>query len=35
MWEDAIEGETADAFGFILRERVNALGHQAPMVPGT
>ena len=34
MWEDAIEGETADAFGFILRERVNALGHQAPMVPG-
>ncbi|MBO89070.1 MAG: gamma-glutamyltransferase [Rickettsiales bacterium] len=34
MWEDAIEGETADAFGFILRERINALGHQAPMVPG-
>ena len=34
MWEDAIEGETADAFGFILRKRVNALGHQAPMVPG-
>ena len=34
MWVDAIEGETADAFGFILRERINALGHQAPMVPG-
>lgn len=34
MWADAIEGETADAFGFILRDRVNALGHQAVMVPG-
>ena len=34
MWGDAIEGETADAFGFILRDRVNALGHQAVMVPG-
>ena len=34
MWIDAIEGETADAFGFILRNRINALGHQAVMVPG-
>lgn len=34
MWEDAIEGETADAFGFMLKGRVNALGHQAAMVPG-
>lgn len=34
MWLSAIEGETADAFGFMLRDKVNALGHQAPMVPG-
>ena len=34
MWVDAIEGETADAFGFMLRGRINALGHQAVMVPG-
>lgn len=35
LWSDRIEGETADGFGFILRERVNALGHQAVMVPGS
>ncbi|MEL0018478.1 MAG: gamma-glutamyltransferase [Rickettsiales bacterium] len=34
MWEDAIEGETADAFGFMLRDRINAIGPQAVMVPG-
>ena len=34
MWVDAIEGETADAFGFMLRDKINAIGHQAVMVPG-
>jgi len=34
MWADKIIGETGDGFGFILEENVNALGHQAAMVPG-
>ena len=34
MWSDLILGETEDAFGFILKGRVNALGHQAVMIPG-
>ncbi|MEM6623522.1 MAG: gamma-glutamyltransferase family protein [Pseudomonadota bacterium] len=35
IWADRILGETGDGFGFMLEGRVNALGHQAPMVPGT
>ena len=34
MWESRIVGETGDGFGFILNGNVNALGHQAAMVPG-
>ena len=34
MWADRILGETGDAFGFVLKGSVNALGHQAAMVPG-
>ena len=34
MWADQIIGETGDGFGFVLKDRVNALGHQAVMVPG-
>ncbi len=35
MWFDRILGEATDAFGFVLEGRVNALGHQAVMVPGS
>ena len=35
MWEDLIEGETRDGFGFILRGRVNDAGYQSIMVPGS
>ncbi len=35
MWTDRILGEASDAFGFVLEGRVNALGHQAVMVPGS
>ena len=34
IWADRILGETGDGFGFMLRDNVNALGHQAAMVPG-
>ena len=34
MWTDLILGEAEDAFGFVLEGRVNALGHQAVMIPG-
>jgi gamma-glutamyltranspeptidase/glutathione hydrolase len=34
IWSDRIIGETGDGFGFILEDNVNALGHQAAMVPG-
>lgn len=34
MWADRVEGETRDGFGFILRDHVNELGHQAVTVPG-
>jgi gamma-glutamyltranspeptidase/glutathione hydrolase len=34
MWVDKIVGETGDGFGFILEGNINALGHQAAMVPG-
>ncbi len=35
MWEDLIEGETPDGFGFILKGNVNDLGYQAVTVPGS
>ena len=34
LWADKILGETGDGFGFMLQGNVNALGHQAAMVPG-
>ena len=34
MWEDRLEGETRDGFGFILKGRVNDLGYQAITTPG-
>lgn len=33
MWEDLIEGETRDGFGFILKGRVNDIGYQSICVP--
>jgi len=35
MWEHLIESETPDGFGFVLRGRVNDLGHQSVTVPGS
>ena len=35
MWEDLIEGETQDGFGFILKNRVNDVGYQSITVPGS
>ena len=34
MWEDLLEGETRDGFGFILKGRVNDLGYQSITTPG-
>jgi gamma-glutamyltranspeptidase/glutathione hydrolase len=35
MWEDRVEGETRDGFGFVLRDNVNDLGYQSVTVPGS
>jgi gamma-glutamyltranspeptidase/glutathione hydrolase len=35
MWEDLIEGETRDGFGFILKGNVNDLGYQSITTPGS
>ena len=35
MWEDLIEGEARDGFGFILKGNVNDLGYQSVTVPGS
>ncbi len=35
MWEDLIEGECRDGFGFILKGRVNDVGYQSITVPGS
>ncbi|MEM7059436.1 MAG: gamma-glutamyltransferase [Pseudomonadota bacterium] len=34
IWADKVLGETGDGFGFMLEDNLNALGHQAAMVPG-
>ena len=34
MWEDLIEGEARDGFGFFLKGRVNEVGYQSIMTPG-
>lgn len=33
MWQDIIEGEARDGFGFVLKDRVNDLGYQAVCAP--
>lgn len=33
MWQDIVEGETRDGFGFVLKDRVNDLGYQAICAP--
>jgi gamma-glutamyltranspeptidase/glutathione hydrolase len=35
MWADRIEGEARDGFGFFLTGRVNEVGYQSIMVPGS
>ena len=35
MWEDLIEGEARDGFGFILKGFVNDVGYQSITVPGS
>ena len=35
MWQDYIEGETRDGFGFILKDHVNDVGYQSITVPGS
>ena len=35
MWQDLIEGETRDGFGFVLKDNVNDLGYQSVTVPGS
>ncbi|WP_416900059.1 MAG: gamma-glutamyltransferase [Minwuia sp.] len=35
MWEDIIEGETRDGFGFVLKDKVNDLGYQSVTSPGS
>ncbi len=35
MWAGLIEGEARDGFGFFLRGRVNEVGYQSIMVPGS
>ena len=35
MWEDLLEYETRDGFGFVLKGRVNDLGYQSIATPGS
>jgi gamma-glutamyltranspeptidase/glutathione hydrolase len=35
MWQDRIEGEARDGYGFILRDKVNDLGYQSICVPAS
>jgi len=35
MWEDLIEGESRDGFGFVLKDNVNDLGYQSITTPGS
>lgn len=35
MWQDRIEGEAEDGFGFVLEGRVNDMGYQSITVPGS
>ena len=35
MWEDRLESETRDGFGFVLTDNVNDIGYQAITTPGS
>ena len=35
MWQDLVEGENRDGFGFVLRGRINDVGYQSITVPGS
>ena len=35
MWEDRLEAETRDGFGFVLRDNVNDLGYGSVTTPGS
>ena len=35
MWEDLIEGEARDGFGFLLKDGVNEIGYRSITVPGS
>lgn len=35
MWQDRIESEAPDGFGFVLKGRVNDIGYQSITVPGS
>ncbi|NNE22476.1 MAG: gamma-glutamyltransferase family protein [Rhizobiales bacterium] len=35
MWQDRLEGETRDGFGFVLKDNVNDLGYGAVTTPGS
>ena len=35
MWEDRLEGETRDGFGFVLRNNINDLGYGSVTTPGS
>lgn len=35
MWEDRLESETRDGFGFVLKDNVNDIGYQAITTPGS
>jgi gamma-glutamyltranspeptidase/glutathione hydrolase len=35
MWQDLLEGEARDGFGFVLRGKVNDCGYQSITVPGS
>ncbi|MCC6471911.1 MAG: gamma-glutamyltransferase [Alphaproteobacteria bacterium] len=35
MWEDLLEYETRDGFGFVLKGKINEVGHKSVAVPGS
>jgi gamma-glutamyltranspeptidase/glutathione hydrolase len=35
MWQDLLEYETRDGFGFVLKGKVNEVGHKSVAVPGS
>jgi len=35
MWQDLVESETRDGFGFVLKDNINDLGYQSITTPGS